>query len=51
VTDLVLHPVRMRILLAVAHGQQMTPLALAAQLPGVPQATLYRHIKALAASG
>lgn len=51
VTDLVLHPVRMRIILALVHGQQLTPLELAAQMPDVPQATLYRHIKALAGGG
>jgi DNA-binding transcriptional ArsR family regulator len=45
--DIVLHPTRMRILVLLS-GQQMTAQQLAKALPDVPQATLYRHINALA---
>ncbi len=48
--NLLLHPVRMRILLAAA-GRQVTPQQLADELPDIPQATLYRNINALAAGG
>lgn len=44
--DLILHPVRMRILTALA-GRRLTARELAALLPDVAQATLYRHINAL----
>ncbi len=44
--DLIFHPVRMRLMTEVA-GRQMTPGQLAAALPDIPQATLYRHIKRL----
>jgi DNA-binding transcriptional ArsR family regulator len=47
VVDLILHPVRMRILMALA-GKQLTSQQLNDRLPDVPQATLYRHIKNLA---
>ncbi len=45
--DLLLHPVRMRILLALA-GQRLTAQQLAEALPDVAQATLYRQINKLA---
>lgn len=45
--NLILHPTRLRILMALA-GKQLTPQQLAEHLPDVPQATLYRHIKTLA---
>lgn len=48
--DLILHPVRMRVLMALA-GREMTAQALAAALADVPQATLYRHINRLAKAG
>lgn len=48
--DLLLHPIRMRIILALV-GRQMTAYQLAAALPDVPQATLYRHIGKLAQGG
>lgn len=44
--DLILHPIRMRILMTVA-GRQLTTAQIAAALEDVPQATLYRHIQAL----
>ena len=48
--DLILHPVRMRILMALT-GRTLTAKDLATLLPDVPQATLYRHINALAEGG
>jgi DNA-binding transcriptional ArsR family regulator len=48
--DLILHPVRMRVLMALA-GREMTAQALAAALADVPHATLYRHINRLTAAG
>jgi DNA-binding transcriptional ArsR family regulator len=48
--DLVIHPVRLRIISALGN-KKMTPRELAEQLPDVPQATLYRHIKRLEQGG
>ena len=48
--DLLLHPARMRIVLAMV-GREMTAQQLAAELPDLPQATLYRHINTLAQAG
>ncbi|MEV0596870.1 helix-turn-helix domain-containing protein [Nonomuraea cavernae] len=48
--ELALHPVRIRILGAVA-GARRTPSDLAGLLPDVPQATLYRQIATLAKAG
>jgi len=45
--DNMLHPVRMRVLMALSGTQGMTPLQIAEQLSDVPQATLYRHINRL----
>lgn len=44
--DIILHPIRMRLLTALS-GQQLTAQQLARALPDVPQATLYRHINTL----
>lgn len=49
-SDILLHPVRLRIVLALA-GDEMTTAAIGARLPDVPQATLYRHVAALADAG
>ncbi len=49
-SDLLLHPVRMRLVTELA-GRQMTPSQLAAALPDVPQATLYRQINRLLEGG
>ena len=43
---MIMHPIRMRILLNLSN-HQLTSLELSKQLDDVPQATLYRHIKAL----
>lgn len=48
--DLLLHPVRMRIMLALA-GQRLTAQQLSEALPDVAQATLYRQINRLAQGG
>jgi DNA-binding transcriptional ArsR family regulator len=49
--DLLLHPVRMRIILAAARRQEITAQQLVDELPDIPQATLYRNLKILAAGG
>lgn len=48
--DLLLHPVRLRVILAVA-GRRVTAQQLAAELPDVPQASLYRNLRALVDAG
>ncbi len=50
ISELVLHPLRMGIIMAIA-GRQMTTQQLAAVLGDVPQATLYRHINRLSEGG
>src|SRR5579864_5927159 len=49
--DLILHPVRLRIILAFARGRRLTPQQVAALLADVPQATLYRQIERLFQGG
>lgn len=44
--DLILHPVRMRLIVALAR-RQLTARQLSAMLPDVPQATLYHHLGVL----
>lgn len=48
--DLILHPVRIRIITTIS-GREMTVQQIAAALPDVAQATLYRHINALTDGG
>lgn len=48
--ELALHPVRIRVLRAVS-GVRRTTREIADLLPDVPQATLYRHLAALAKGG
>jgi DNA-binding transcriptional ArsR family regulator len=48
--ELILHPIRMRIILAIG-TEHLTAQQVAAQLPDVAQATLYRHINKLAKGG
>lgn len=48
--DLLLHPVRMRIMVTIS-GRQMTAQQLVRALPDVPQTTLYRHLNTLAGRG
>jgi DNA-binding transcriptional ArsR family regulator len=49
--DLLLHPVRIRIVQALAGGRRLSPGELADVLTDVPAATLYRHINTLADAG
>jgi DNA-binding transcriptional ArsR family regulator len=49
--DLLLHPVRIRIVHAMSGGDIRTTSELAARLPDVPRATIYRHIGLLADGG
>lgn len=48
--DLILHPIRLKIVTELAN-RQMTTTEIAALLPHVARATLYRHIKMLADGG
>jgi DNA-binding transcriptional ArsR family regulator len=48
--DLVLHPVRLRILMALA-GTEQTTTAIARALGDVPASSLYRHLQKLIAAG
>jgi hypothetical protein len=49
--DLVLHPVRLRILQAFLGGRHLTTGDLARELPDVAKAGLYRHVSRLASGG
>ena len=49
-SEILLHPVRLRIVLAVANDEATTT-EISRRLPDVPQATLYRHIAKLADAG
>jgi predicted DNA-binding transcriptional regulator YafY len=49
--ELLLHPVRLRILQAFLGDRALTTAQLQAELPNVPPASLYRHVARLAAAG
>jgi hypothetical protein len=49
--DLLLHPVRLRIVQAFLGDRTLTTADLRAELPDVPVATLYRHVAVLADAG
>jgi Helix-turn-helix domain len=49
--DLLLHPVRLRILQAFLGGRELTTSQLAAELPDLPKGGLYRHVALLADGG
>jgi DNA-binding transcriptional ArsR family regulator len=49
--DLLLHPVRLRIVHAMAGGRTRTTSDLCARLPDVPKTTVYRHVALLAETG
>ena len=49
--ELVLHPVRLRIIQSLIGGRERTPQQIAEELPDVAQATLYRHLGRLAKAG
>jgi DNA-binding transcriptional ArsR family regulator len=48
--DLILHPVRMRMIIVLS-GRQLTPKQLAAELQDVAPATLYHHLSLLTEAG
>ncbi|VEF46226.1 Helix-turn-helix domain [Bacillus freudenreichii] len=45
--DIILHPVRMRIIQTLVNGRKRTVQQIGEKLSDVPQATLYRHLKKL----
>lgn len=49
--DLILHPIRMRLIVALAAGTPMAAAQLLERMPDVPLATLYRHLNALRQGG
>ncbi|WP_327085531.1 helix-turn-helix domain-containing protein [Nonomuraea sp. NBC_01738] len=49
--ELLLHPVRLRIVHAMSAGRTRTTSELCARLPDVPKTTLYRHVALLAEAG
>ncbi|KAA2260139.1 helix-turn-helix domain-containing protein [Solihabitans fulvus] len=49
--DLLLHPVRLRVVHAMADGRAHTTAELCARLPDVSRATIYRHVGVLADAG
>jgi DNA-binding transcriptional ArsR family regulator len=49
--DLLLHPVRVRIVYALSGGRVRTTADLCASLPDVPKTTVYRHVGLLAEGG
>jgi DNA-binding transcriptional ArsR family regulator len=49
--DLLLHPVRLRIVYALSGGRVRTTADLCASLPDVPKTTVYRHVGLLAEGG
>jgi DNA-binding transcriptional ArsR family regulator len=49
--DLLLHPVRLRVVHAMTGGQTRTTSDLCALLPDIPKTTLYRHVGLLAEAG
>lgn len=49
--DLLLHPVRLRIVKAFLDGRQLTTSEVAVEIDDVPAATIYRHIARLASGG
>lgn len=49
--ELLVHPVRLRIVHAVSGGRTMTTTQLCARMPDVSKATVYRHVDTLAGAG
>jgi DNA-binding transcriptional ArsR family regulator len=49
--DLILHPIRMRLILALGAGVPMAAAQLLERMPDVPPATLYRHLTVLRQGG
>ena len=51
VTELILHPIRIRIVQAAMDGAAITTSALCATMPDVSKATMYRHVALLVEGG
>lgn len=49
--DLLLHPIRLRIIQTLLGGKRLTAQEMMEYLPEVPQASLYRHLKKLEEAG
>jgi len=49
--DVLLHPIRLRIVRSLVPSRDLTVAELASELPDVPPATLYRHVKKLVQAG
>jgi len=49
--DVILHPIRMKIIQALGGGKQRSIQEIGTVLPEVPQATLYRHVNTLLGHG
>ena len=49
--DILLHPIRLRIVLALGAERALTTAAIAERLPDIAHATLYRHVAVLAEAG
>ncbi|AKG37111.1 helix-turn-helix domain-containing protein [Paenibacillus durus] len=49
--DLILHPIRMRIIQALLNGRRRTTQQLLHELKDIPQATMYRHLNKLLKAG
>jgi DNA-binding transcriptional ArsR family regulator len=50
-TDVLLHPVRLRVVQCLLGNRQLTTADLALELPDIPPATLYRHVAVLVEAG
>lgn len=50
-TEVMLHPVRFRVVQCLLSGQHKTAQQIGSELPDVPQATLYRHLNKLVDGG
>lgn len=47
INEIMLNPIRMRIIQELSHGQSITATELCERISDVPRTTLYRHIKIL----
>ena len=50
-TELILHPVRIRIVQAAMDGATITTSELCARMPDISKATMYRHVATLVEGG
>jgi hypothetical protein len=51
ITELILHPIRIRIVQAAMHGEAITTSELGASMPDVSKATMYRQVALLVEGG